>query len=180
MKKSLLFLMCCLALAFASCGPDPDPEPIAEPEVANQRFIGYYDGTIYLSGTANAPQFAQLGMPNGYPLDSVSFHLTADITAGSTDNTTNVVFAIINNDESETYETTATVSNNTISFGDLSYTYLYGPTTLNVTLTLTGNLDGGRLNLSGPANGDGQVLMDGIMLDLTVEASVTGQITKQP
>ena len=165
-------------MAFASCHKDPEPEPQNEP--ANQRFIGFYEGNIYLNGTANAPQLAQFNMPDGFPIDSMMFHLTADITAGANDETANVLFTVVNEPESQSYETTASVNGNTINFSDLSYHYVEGPSTFDVTLTLTGNLNDGTIVLNGPATGTGQVVIEGfsVALDLTVEATVDGQITK--
>lgn len=176
MKKLLVLMMCGFALVFASCHPEPNPQQ----EPANQKFIGQYDGSIYLTGTATAPQLAQFNMPNGMPIDSMMFHLTADITAGQTDNDVNVVFAIVTEPENQTYETSGTVNGNTINFGNLTYSYVEGPSSFDVTLTLTGNLEGNILNLSGPATGTGQVVMDGfpIALDLTVEGNVEGSLIK--
>lgn len=178
MKKTLVLLMCCLAMAFASCHKDPQPTPENEP--ANKRFIGFYEGNIYLNGTANAPQLAQFNMPDGLPLDSMMFQLTANITAGENDETANVLFTIISEPENQSYETTGTVSGNTINFGDLTYHYVEGPSTFDVTLTLTGNLNGNALTLTGPATGTGKVNIEGfpVPLDITVEANVDGIIRK--
>lgn len=177
MKKTLVLLMCCLAMAFASCHKDPQPTPQAEP--ANERFKGYYEGDIYLNGTATAPQLAEFNMPS-IPLDSMMFHLTAEITPADNDAKTNVLFTIISEPENQSYATTATANGNTISFGDLTYHYVEGPSTFDVTLTLTGNLNGNTLTLTGPATGTGQVVIDGfpVSLDITVEANVSGDIKK--
>ena len=178
MKKLLVLMMCSFALAFASCNPEPEPEP--QQGSANHQFIGQYDGFIDLTGNANAPQLANFNMPDGMPIDSMMFHLTADITAGQNDNDVNVVFAIVAEPENQTYETSGTVNGNTINFGELTYTYVESPSTFDVTLTLTGNLEGNTLNLSGPASGTGQVVLDGfpIALDLTVEGNVEGSVSK--
>lgn len=175
MKKSIVMLMCCIAMAFVSCGKDPQPET----EPANQKFIGYFDGNIYLNGTANAPQLAQ-NFPEGMPIDSMMFHLTANITAGATDDAVNVLFSIIDEDENPTYQTTGTVNGNTINFGNLTYHYVEGPSTFDVTLTLTGNLNGENIDLTGPATGTGKVTIEGfpVQLDLTVDAQVDGHLVR--
>ncbi|MCR5014594.1 MAG: hypothetical protein K6A28_07455 [Bacteroidales bacterium] len=175
MKKSLVLMMCCLVLAFASCNSDKEQEAV------NKKFIGSFAGTIYLNGTANAPQLAEFGMTQGLPLENMGFDLIADITAGSNDETVNVLFTIPGEPEDQSYQTTGTCNGNTISFGDLTYHYVEDISTLDVILTLTGELNGETMTLTGPATGNGSVMLEGfpILLDLNVTADVTGSIVKR-
>lgn len=176
MKKVFILMMCCIAMAFASCKPEQEP--------ANQKFIGTYEGDIYINGTANSPQFADI-MPEGIPLDSMGFHLTADITAGEKDDIVNVLFAIVDGDETHSYNTTGSVNGNNIDFGDLSYTYVEGPNTLTVVLTLMGVLNNDVIVLNGPATGNGKVVLEGFSmsydptLDLTITGEVDGKIVRK-
>lgn len=145
------------------------------PTSPNEIFIGSYSGSIYLNGTATAPQFETLSQP----IDSMEFKLDAEITAGANDNSVNVVFTI----DGESYETTGTVSQMQINFGTLSYTYVESPSTFQVDLDLTGRLDTNKnkLNLSGPFNGTGNVTIEGfpLPLDLTTVGTVTGTLLKK-
>lgn len=177
MKKMLILMMCCLAVAFTSCKPDPEPEPDPTPTTPNEIFIGNYTGTIYLNGVATAPQFQQYNLPD-YPIDSMEFTLNANITKGETDNDVNVLFSI----NEEEYNTKGTVNGSTINFGTLSYTYVEGPSTFHVNLDLTGNLNSNKnsLGLTGPFDGTGNVTFEEfpIPVDLTATGTVTGSLTK--
>jgi len=175
MKKTLVLMMCCLALAFASCKSDK------EQEAANKKFIGNFEGTIYLNGTANAPQLEELGITQGLPLENMGFDLIADITTGSNDETVNVLFTIPGEPEDQSYQTTGSCDGNTVSFGDLTYHYVEDANVFDVTLTLTGELNGETMTLTGPATGTGSVMLEGfpIPLDLNVTADVTGSIVKK-
>lgn len=180
----LVLMMCCMAIAFASCKPDPeptpDPTPDPTPAPANEIFLGDYSGKIYLNGIATAPQFQSLQLPLEYPIDSMEFPLNANITAGDTDKSVNVAFSI----NEESYNTTGTVNGSQIIFGVLSYTYVEGPSTFHVNLNLTGDLitnsDKNRIELTGPFDGTGNVTIEGfpVPLDLTVEGTVTGTLSK--
>lgn len=176
--KTLALMLCVMAVAFTSCKPDPDPQPEPEPAAANAIFLGTYEGSIYLNGTATAPQFQQLNMPD-LPIDSMEFLLRAEISAGSTDETVNVLFSI----SDETYETTGTGNGTRVNFGTLSYTYTENTSVFTVNLDLTGQLGDSkdRLTLTGPFTGTGNVTMTGypIALDLTTNGDVTGSLIKE-
>ncbi|MBR4391586.1 MAG: hypothetical protein IKT08_05735 [Bacteroidales bacterium] len=174
MKKLLVLMLCMAAIAFTSCKPDPEPEP--EPDVTpTEAFTGHYDGILYLNATATAPQ---LGEDYAYTFDSTAFHLTADLTPGDNDETVNVLFTMLSDSEDQTYETTGTVSGNTINFGDLTYHYVENISTFDVTLTLSGELNNNALALNGPAIGTGYVSYMGMMLDITVVGTVDGTLNK--
>lgn len=174
--KTLALMMCFIAIAFTSCKPDPQPEP--EPTPANAIFLGTYEGSIYLNGTATAPELIAMGIAS-LPIDSMEFVLRADISAGSNDQSVDVVFSI----SDENYETTGTVNDMQVNFGTLSYTYVENSTTFKVDLDLTGLLGNtkNQLTLTGPFTGTGIVTMDNypVALTLTTSGTVSGTLIKE-
>ena len=173
MKKTLVMMMCFLAIAFASCRPDPEPEPEPTPEPTNQKFIGSYTGAIVLNGTLSVPQAQQYSMP----IEGVSVDLTAVITAGSNDEMVHVVFTM----NKEDYETDAAVSGNSIDFGVLSYNYKESNgSDVMIQMTPTSILEGNVINMSGPFTGEGQALFPAlpVPVPLTAEGTFTGTLTK--
>ena len=183
MKKALVLLLSCLAIAFTSCKPDPTPEPdpTPDPTPANAVFIGNYSGSIFLNGNATSPDLTALNLP-GYPIDSLEFLLSAQVTAGDTDESVNVVFTI----SDENYTTKGSVNGNEINFGTLSYTYVEGSSSFLVNLDLVGDLGQAKdeLILSGPFNGTGTVTatFQGIPVtlnNLNATGNVSGKLAKE-
>ncbi|MCR5014039.1 MAG: hypothetical protein K6A28_04615, partial [Bacteroidales bacterium] len=163
--------LCCLAVAFTSCKPDPE-EPA---EAANKKFIGAYDGTLVLNGTANAtlpmePYNMEI------PLDSLCFVLSAEIEAGDTDESVTVTFVIDN----EGYESHGTITNTQIIFEPISYHYTEEGNDFTVNLNLEGNLEGTTVKLSGPYDGTGTINMPDfpIAVPLTVTGTIDGELVK--
>lgn len=171
MKKLLVMVLCCLAVAFTSCKPDPE-EPA---EAANKKFLGFYNGSLVLTGTATAtipvePYTWEI------PLDSLSFPVSTEITAGANDNSVKVAFIIDN----ERYDTDCTVAGNQVNFGQVSYHYTEDGNDFTVNLNLTGDLSGTRINLSGPYDGTGTVNLPDfpIAVPITVTGNINGSLVK--
>lgn len=171
MKKVFVIMMCCLGLAFASC----KPEQVAP----NAAFVGSYVGSIYLVGTATAPELANMGYPAEIPLDSMQFIVNADITAGETKETVLVKFSI----DEDTYEHTSTVNGKQMSFGTITYHYTVQGNDFTVDLVLDGILsdDANRIALSGPFTGNGKVIISGIPIPISLQVAgdVTGTINRK-
>ena len=154
-------------------------------ERPNERFVGHYEGDIFINGSYSA-DLSVIGLQEG-DLDSIPFYTIADIAAG--DNINEVEAVITLGDSPNTVR--GTVDGDNIVFDqingkfvfDYSYDGLFTiniPIELDVIYTMHGTLIDGILNLEGECQGGGDISTLGGIVNgpMTMEGTLNGSLTK--
>ena len=154
-------------------------------ERPNERFVGHYEGDIFINGSY-AADLSVIGLQEG-DLDSIPFYTIADITAGDNINEVNGVLTL--GDSPNTVR--GTVDGDNIVFDqingkfifDYSYDGLFTiniPIEMDVVYTMHGTLIDGILHLEGDCQGRGEISTLGGMVHgpMTMEGTLCGSLTK--
>lgn len=160
MKKALAIVMCIVAVCFASCNK----------EKSKQKFIGNYRGELNGSVVMTIPVIGEI------PFDSLTMDLSMEISAGNADN--KVVAKCPLNDE--VYTINGTTKNNVVSFEPLVIKRSEEGAEANVSIDLTGTLDGNKLNVNGKISGQGTAVdeMFPTPVNVTISGILTGTLNK--
>lgn len=149
-------------------------------EAPNARFLGHYEGTLFVNGNAN------INVTNTDPMDEVLENepvpAIIDIAAG--EGADKVVATITFNDQTSTVN--GTVEGNNIHFEAINdvlvYNYNYQGFTaaipINMTYAIEGVLNGEQLDLEGTCQGDGDVNLFVYTGTLAFEGTIGGSVNK--
>ena len=154
-------------------------------ETPNMRFVGHYEGDLYICGVYKA-DLSVIGVQEG-DLDSIPFYTIADIVTG--DNMNEVEATLTLGDQPNTVR--GTVDGDNIIFDEISskfvfdYTYegifnINIPIELDVIFSMHGTLIEGILNLEGECQGGGDISIIGGVVNgpMTMEGTLSGSLTK--
>jgi hypothetical protein len=154
-------------------------------ERPNMKFVGHYEGDIYINGSYSA-DLSVIGLQDG-DLDSIPFYTIVDIASG--DDIDEVDAVITLGDSPNTVR--GTVEGNNIVFDEINgkfvFDYSYDglftiniPIELDVTYTMHGTLIDGVLYLEGECQGGGDISIFGDIIHgpMTMEGTLGGSLTK--
>lgn len=154
-------------------------------EKPNERFVGHYEGDIFINGNYSA-DLSVIGLQEG-DLDSIPFYTIADITAGENMNEVEAVITLGDNPNT----VKGTVDGDNIVFDEINgkfvFDYSYDglftiniPIELDVTYTMHGTLIDGILNLEGECQGGGDISTLGGIVNgpMTMQGTLNGSLTK--
>ena len=154
-------------------------------ETPNMRFVGHYEGDLYICGVYKA-DLSVIGVQEG-DLDSIPFYTIADIVTG--DNMNEVEATLTLGDQPNTVR--GTVDGDNIVFDEISskfvfdYTYegifnINIPIELDVIFSMHGTLIEGILKLEGECQGGGDISIIGGVVNgpMTMEGTLSGSLTK--
>lgn len=154
-------------------------------ETPNMKFVGHYEGKLYICGTYSA-DLSVIGVQEG-DLDSVPFTTVADIVSG--DSINEVVANLTLGDNPNVVK--GTVDGDNIYFDEISskfvFDYTYDgifnidiPIELDVIFSMHGTLIDGILYLEGECQGGGDISIIGGIVNgpMTMEGTLSGSMTK--
>ena len=159
MKKTIIIAMCCLTVLFAGC----------KKEKPYERFIGEYEGSGIINGTMSVLTFNQ-------NFNDVAIPIKISLSAGDADN--QVVMTYINEELSETYTATGTITNNDVDFDPVEVNTMIENYVVNASLDMSGSLTGTSLTLNGAVTGGGTYTDGGLQLPYTIQGTMTGTVNK--
>ena len=163
MKKTLIIALCCITVLIAAC----------KKEKPYEKFIGEYEGTVYINGTMTV---TGLYTQN---LDNEPFELNFTLTQGTSDN--QVILTYHPQGQSETYATTGTIADNYVDFEPITFNQNVDQSHVDATIDLEGTLSGNDLAMIGTMNGSGTLQTDQMLIpaQFTMNATLKGTVTKQ-
>lgn len=159
MKRTIIIAMCCLAVLFAGC----------KKEKPYDQFIGEYAGSGIINGTMSVLTFNQ-------EFSDVAIPIKISLSAGDADN--KIVLTYINEELSETYTATGTITNNDVDFDPVEVNTMIDNYAVNASLDMSGSLTGKILTLNGAVTGGGTFTDGGLQLPYTIQGTMTGTVTK--
>ena len=154
-------------------------------ETPSMKFVGHYEGKLYICGTYNA-DLSIIGEQNG-DLDSIRFTTIADIAAG--DSINDVVVYLTLGDNPTVVK--GTVEGDELFLDEIHSTFVFdysyeGLFTINIPIVMDaiysmhGTLIDGVLYLEGECQGEGEISTLGGMVNgpMTMEGTLSGSLTK--
>ena len=154
-------------------------------ETPNMKFVGHYEGKLYICGAYNA-DLSLIGEQNG-DLDSIRFTTIADIAAG--DSINDVVVYLTLGDNPNVVQ--GTVEGDELFLDEIHSTFVFdysyeGFFTINIPIemdaiySMHGTLIDGVLYLEGECQGVGDISTLGGMVNgpMTMEGTLSGSLTK--
>ena len=170
MKKTLVILMCCIAVLFAACKKKSE-EPTPDGGNYSEQYVGSYAGslTIAVVGTIDT---VNVTAPMTFPVDSVWM----EIKKGGTENSLKATVTIDN----ETQETTGVATAEKASFEKVHLT-LNKPD-FNIVSDIKLNVspaENDSLNVGGDFSGSGTANFFGSVYPIVSTGTVSGKLAKQ-
>ena len=154
-------------------------------ETPNMKFVGHFEGDIYICGTYHA-DLSLVGEQDG-DLDSIPFTTIADIFSG--ENINEVVANLTLGDSLNVVR--GTVDGDNVFFDEINSTFVFDysydgiftiniPIELDVIYTMHGRLIDGVLYLEGECQGGGDISTIGGLVNgpMTMEGTLGGSLTK--
>ena len=154
-------------------------------ETPNMKFVGHYEGKLYICGAYNA-DLSVIGEQNG-DLDSIPFTTIADIFSG--DSINEVVVNLTLGDNPNVVK--GTVEGNDLYLDEINSTFVFDysydgfftiniPIEMDVIYTMYGKLIDGVLYLEGECQGAGDISTLGGIVNgpMTMQGTLSGSLTK--